>query len=529
MKIHNASSMVLAVVSLAATFSSASLQAQNAPVITAQPAAQAAVAGANLALSVGVSGAGPFSYQWRLNGTNLPNGLINTFAGNTNYGHFGDGGAATNASLWYAYDIAFDSRGNLYIADSDNLRIRMVNAGGTITTVAGDGSRGYAGNNGPATSASLFYPSGVAADGAGNIYIADDENYRVRKVSASGVITTVAGTGSAGFSGDLGAATNAALNYPQGVACDAAGNVYIADTFNNRIRKIATNGIITTVAGNTNQGFAGNGIAATNSSLYWPSGVSVDSAGNLLIADTLNQCIRKVATNGIITTVAGSGVGGYSGDGGAATSASVSNPAAVAVDPTGNLFIADNYNNLIRRVGTNGIITTVAGSIAGAGGAGSYGGDGGPATKAALAGPQGVGFDAAGNLYISDSYNNRVRAVLLYAGYPTLHLNSVAAASAGNYSVVITNSFGSVTSAVASLTITIPPQIIAAGTNFGFRTHQFGFNISATAGQTVVVDGSANLTNWTPLLTNIVVTSPFYFVDATATNHSTRYYRARLP
>jgi len=512
-----------------AAWPAVSLRAQNVPAIATQPASQTVVAGGTENFSVAVTGPGPFTYQWRLNGTNLPNGIIDTVAGTNGYGFSGDGNPATNASLWYPYNLAFDAGGNCYIADADNLRVRKVTASGTITTVAGNGSKGYAGNNGPATNASLYYPSGVAADNAGNLYIADDENYRVRKVSAMGVITTLAGTGSGAYSGDNGAATNAAVNYPQGVACDAAGNVYIADTFNNRIRKVNTNGIITTVAGNGTPAYTGNNGAATNASLYWPAGVTVDAAGNLYIADTLNERVRKVGTNGIITTVAGNGVAGYAGDGGAGTNASLSGPAAVAVDGWGNLYIADNNNNLIRRVATNGIITTVAGNAAAAGSSGGYSGDGTAAINAWLDNPQGVGFDAAGNLYIADTLNNRVRRVLLYASQPTLTLNSAGTANAGNYSVVITNSFGSVTSAVASLTVTIPPQIIANGTNYGFKARQFGFNISGLAGQVIVVDGSTNCKDWTPLFTNTVVLSPFYFTDPSATNYRSRFYRARLP
>jgi len=512
-----------------AALSAVSLRAQNAPVIATQPASQSVLAVATVNFSVTVTGPGPFTYQWRLNGTNLPNGIINTVAGTNGYGFSGDGNPATNTSLWYPYNLAFDAGGNFYIADSDNLRIRKVNASGTLITVAGNGGKGYAGNNGPATNASLYFPSGVAVDTAGNLYIADDENYRVRKVGANGVITTLAGTGSGAYSGDNGAATNAAVNYPQGVACDAAGNVYIADTFNNRIRKVGTNGIITTMAGNGTPAYTGNNTAATNASLYWPAGVSVDAAGNVYIADTLNERVRKVGTNGIITTVAGNGVDGYSGDGGTATSASLSGPAAVAVDGWGNIYIADNYNNLIRRVATNGVITTVAGNVASAGGSGGYSGDGTAATNAWLASPQGVGFDAAGNLYISDTLNNRVRRVLLYASQPTLLLNAVGPANAGNYSVVITNSFGSTTSAVASLTVTVPPQILTNGTNYGFQGRQFSFNISGIAGQTIVVDGSTNCKDWTPLFTNTVVLSPFSFTDPGATNFRSRFYRARLP
>jgi sugar lactone lactonase YvrE len=219
----------------------------------------------------------------------------------------------------------------------------------------------------------LYRPSGAAVDAIGNLFIADSGNNCIRKVGINGIITTVAGNGygagtGGGYSGDGGAATNAELNYPTGVAVDTTGNLFIAEEGNQRVRKVGTNGIITTVAGNgyTNQygsgGFSGDGGAATNAELNYPSGVAVDATGNLFIADQYNNRIRKVGTDGIIRTVAGNGIEGYSGDGGAATIAELLVPAGVAVDATGNLFIADTANDRIRKVGTNRIITTVAGN-----------------------------------------------------------------------------------------------------------------------------------------------------------------------
>jgi len=282
--------------------------------------------------------------------------LITTVAGGGN--SFGDGGTATEAQLRYPSGVAVDSSGNLYIADTGNHRIRKVDTDGVITTVAGTGSSGYSGDGGAATEAQLSSPSGVAVDSSGNLYIADSGNNRIRQVDTNGVITTVAG---GGFDGDGGAATSARLSYPSGVAVDSSGNLYIADKGKHRIRKVDTNGVISTVAGDGTTGYSGDFGAAAEAQLDNPSGVAVDSSGNLYIVDTRNNSIRKVDTNGVISTVAGDGTYGYSGDGGAATDAQLYNPSAVAVDSSGNLYIADTNNGRIRKVDTNGVISTVAG------------------------------------------------------------------------------------------------------------------------------------------------------------------------
>jgi sugar lactone lactonase YvrE len=425
------------------------------PSVTTQPASQTVLAGTDVTLSVAVSGTGPFTYQWELNGTNLPN-IITTVAGNGVATYAGDGGPATNASLHLPSGVAFDAVGNLYIADYyGNNRIRKVDTNGIITTVAGNGTPSYAGDGGPATNASLNGPCGVALDALGSIYIADTYNQRIRKVEVNGIITTLAGTGTAGFSGDGGAATNANFYQPDGVALDTSGNLYIADSRNQRIREVGTNGIITTVAGDGNDTYAGDGSAATNASLDYPYGVAVDALGNLYIADFDNQRIREVDTNGIITTVAGNGTATYAGDGGPATNASLHGPCGVALDALGNLYIADTYNQRIRKVAANGIITTLAGT-----GTAGFSGDGGAATNAGLFQPKGLALDTLGNLYIADETNNRVRKVLLNAWYPTLSLAKVGAINAGNYTVVVTSPYGSVTSAVAALTVLCPPSIV---------------------------------------------------------------------
>ncbi|HVM59820.1 MAG TPA: HYR domain-containing protein [Verrucomicrobiae bacterium] len=338
-------------------------------------------------------------------------GNIHTAAGNGVRGSGGDGGAATNAYLNSPYRVAVDYTGNLFIADLDNQRVRRVDAAtGIITTVAGNGVNGYSGDGGAATNASLGSPTDVAVDYAGNLFIADFYNSRIRRVdAATGIITTVAGNGVSGYSGDGGAATNASVNSVYGVAVDYAGNLFIADTGNSRIRRVdAATGIITTVAGNGGIGFSGDGGAATNARVNGPFDVAVDRAGNLFIADFYNARIRRVdATTGIITTVAGTGSSGYRGDGGPATSAKLYGPFGVALDGSANLFVADWFNYRVRRVDAiTGIITTVAGN----GGTG-YSGDGGPATTAGLTDPTDVAVDRAGNLLISELNGQRVRRV----------------------------------------------------------------------------------------------------------------------
>lgn len=330
-----------------------------------------------------------------------PDGILRVFAGNGIAGYSGDGGQAVNASVFLPTGVALDDAGNVYIAEYGN-RVRKVAVDGTITTIAGNGKQGFSGDGGPATSATFNRPYAVAVDKAGNIYLADRDNNRIRKVS-NGIVTTIAGNGVADYSGDGGPATEASLASPYGVAVDSIGNVYIADTNNFLIRKVTPAGIISTVAGGNF--FGKDGGPAIDSFLY-PIGVAVDAADNLYIADLLKKRIAKVDSAGIISTVAGNGLKGYSGDGGPAIQAQMDFPSSVALDAAGTIYIADSNINRVRKVTPDGIISTVAGN-----GKFRTGGDGGPATSAAMYLPTGVAFDANGNAYVAEPQRNRVRKV----------------------------------------------------------------------------------------------------------------------
>ena len=278
---------------------------------------------------------------------------------------------------------------------------------GTISTVAGTGIQGFSGDLGPATLARLFNPSDVAVHPvSGDIYIADKFNHRIRRVDKNGIITTVAGTGNFAFNGDDIPAISANLNDPSGIAFDGAGNLYISDTDHDRIRRVdVVTGIIKTVAGLGVRGDDGDGQAATAAKLNSPYHITVDALGNLFIADDRNHRVRKVS-NGIITTVAGTGQSGYSGDNQPATSAQLQNPRGVVTDAAGNLYIADFGNNRVRVVDSAGVIRTFAGN-----GVNGFSGDGGLATAARLKAPIGLGRDPAGNIYIADFLDHRVRQV----------------------------------------------------------------------------------------------------------------------
>ena len=356
--------------------------------------------------------------------------VITTIAGNHSFGYSGDGGSATSAQLSFIGSVATDIAGNFYFGD--NNVVRKVNiTTGIITTVAGNGTAGYSGDGGLATVAKLHGIAGITLDGSNNLYIVDRSNQVVRKVTyATGIITTVAGTGSYGNSGDGAAATAAKLASPWGIAIDNAANIYIGDDGNRVVRKVTVStGKISLVAGNYSSGFSGDGSLAINAQLSDAMGIAVDNSNNIYIADFSNNVIRKVTNStGIITTFAGNATAGYSGDGSAAISAKLDHPQYVAVDNDANIYIDDRNNNVIRKVDhSSAVITTIAGNNTGA-----YSGDGGSATAASLYDPQGVAIDPSGNLYISDANNEVIRKVTnLYTWSGSLNSDW---ATAGNWS-----------------------------------------------------------------------------------------------
>ena len=341
-----------------------------------------------------------------------PSGTIQTIAGNGIAGYSGDGGSATAAELNGPGAVAVDHlTGNVYIADFEGNVVReVIKATGDIITFAGTGTLGFGGDGGPATNAELAEPAAVAVDQNGNVYIADTFNDRVREVSATtGDITTIAGTGAAGSSGDGGLATAAELDLPTGVAVDTNGNVYISDLINNVVREvIKATGDIIAYAGSGTAGYSGDGGSATAAKLTHPEQLALDTKNNLYIADTGNNVVREVIeATGEIITYAGTGTAGTSGDGGLATAAELSGPYGVAVDPSGNVYIATNKGNVVREVdATTKDISTIAGT-----GTAGFSGDGGPATAAELNDPLGLAVDNNGNLVIADGLNSRVRLV----------------------------------------------------------------------------------------------------------------------
>lgn len=351
-------------------------------------------------------------------------GIINTFAGNSGYGFAGDGGPAIKSQLSAPRGISVDGAGNLYLADRWNNRIRKI-AGGTISTIAGSGQGNFGGDFGPPTQAQLSAPAGIVVAPNGTVYVSDTLNNRVRMVTPTimaglamtipSTITTIAGNGNPAFGGDGGAATSAALNQPAGLALDASGNLYIADSNNAVVRKVTLAGVISTVAGTGGvQGYSGDGGPATQAKLMAPVGVAVDPSGNLYIADYYGWIREVNAKTGIITTFAGNGSNGYSGDGGSATAAQFYNPVGVAVDSAGDVFVADSDNGAVRMI-ANGIITTIAGN-----GALGYTGDGAPATLAEFSAISGIAVDAQGNIYVADTNNNAIRLFPLHGIVSTI-------------------------------------------------------------------------------------------------------------
>lgn len=321
---------------------------------------------------------------------NTITGIISTVAGDGHTAYNGDGIKAIAAGM-VPIGAAADAKGNFYIVDAENERIRMVDTSGAITTVAGNGNASFSGDGGPATDAELNEPSGVAVDAGGDLYIADFSNNRIRKVTPDGVISTVAGDGQFSYDGDGGQAIDAGIGTPSAVAVDGSGNLYIADFNNSNIRKVTPAGVITTVAGGNMAGYSGDGGPATSAQINGPVGVAIDNAGNLYISDLGNVCIRMVNTAGIISTISQP----YDG---------IEHPIGIAVDNLGGLlYIADNYLNRVLVRTPDGVYSTVAGD--------GEAEDGSDSEKAELSGPTGVAVDSVGNLYITESQSYHVRKV----------------------------------------------------------------------------------------------------------------------
>ena len=340
---------------------------------------------------------------------NAQSGTITTIVGTGVAGFGGDGGPGIAASINNPNAVYSSTTGLVYISDAMNHRIRELKDFGVIFTIAGNGTAGYGSDGVVSTTTSLYQPSGVVADASGNVYIGDMLNHRVRMVDGStGLISTIGGTGSAGFGGDGGPATAAQFNRPYGLTLDGVGNLYVADQYNHRVRKInLASGIVTTILGNGTSGSSGDGGPATAALIDFPNYVHADGAGNLYVTDNGNHKIRKINTSGIINTVVGTGVGGFSGDGGPATDAQLYFPAGITLDTAGNLYVTDFGNNCIRKVSPTGFISTIAGNSTVAG----FSGDGGPATAAKLNRPLDITTDHLGNVYIFDGLNNRIRKI----------------------------------------------------------------------------------------------------------------------
>ncbi len=333
--------------------------------------------------------------------------IIEVIGGTGHRGIGGDGGPAIKAvppGFRTPEGVAVDAEGNVYVVDRNNSRVRRIDASGTISTIAGTGRQGTSGDGGPATDAQLFSPSAIALDADGNIFVVSSGGHRVRKIDGAGTITTIAGTGEQGSSGDGGPAIEAKLDRPNAIAVDGEGNVYVAEYGSHRVRKIDAAGVITAFAGNGVKGNGGDGGPATDAQLDFVNGLVVDAAGNVYIADMNQARVRRVDSGGTIDTVVGTGASGWSGDGGPATQARIATPAGIAVDSEGRLFVTEFWVGRIRKVDPDGSITTIAGT----GRQESTGGMG-LAVEASLDRPSAIAIDSAGNLYVTEAYGNRVR------------------------------------------------------------------------------------------------------------------------
>jgi uncharacterized protein (TIGR03437 family) len=405
----------------------------------------------------------------------------------------GDGGQAALAAFDQPRGMALDATGNIYFADIANSRVRRIAVNGIVTTVAGTGVAGFSGDGGPATAAMLSGPQAVLIDASGNLIIADTQNRRIRLVNPAGIITTMAGTGVQGFSGDGGPALQAMVWQAVDLAMDTRGSIYYADSSAQRVRKIATTGIITTVAGNGTAGYGGDNSLATLAMLNFPVSIALDSSNNLYIADANNFAIRMVNEIGNITTVAGNGSEGFLGDGGPAISAMLNYPSGVRAGSPGTFYIADSSNNRVRVV-SNGTISTVAG-IANNG----FSGDGGPAIAAMLNYPWSLALDAAGNVLIGDSANNRIRMVFLAAlGPPSLGANGTV--NAASYAIATAANGG-----------IAPGSIVAI----------FGSNLASATGGALALPLPTTLVDTTVTMNGVAV--PLFYVTVGQVNAQVPY------
>jgi hypothetical protein len=470
--------------------------------------------------------------------------IIYTIAGNGVAGYNGDQISSSSAQVGGPTGIAIDTAGNIFFCDQTNNRIRKITPNGMITTIAGTGVGGFSGDGGPALNAKIAWPYDIAIDRAGNLYIADMMNKRIRKISTSGIITTIAGTGVAGYNGDNIPAVTAQLNNAFSVAVDTIGNVYIGDVSNNRIRKVDPAGIITTFAGTGVQGYSANGLA-TSSNLYGPGGMVFDKAGNMYFSDTGNNLVRKIDASGMMTDFAGTGSTSFINDGGPALNGSLSQPNGICVDKFNNVYICDVYHYRIRKVDASGIITTLAGT-----GVNGSTGDGGLATGAAVA-PYKIGIDKNGNLYYTDSGNNRIRKIAYPCTSPAPPASTTPAASlnvcSGGTTVlsvldpgliswyatatattVLGTGFTYTTPALTTNTVYYAATKTCTGsatrTSFSI-TVQPGLPVSATAsgslvcsGTTVTLSGNgASTYTWTGGVTNGIAFTPVVTTSYTVT------------
>ncbi len=460
--------------------------AQTQPTITQQPTNVSVPLGGVATFTVRAEGSAPLVYVWEFNGHSESNLLVTVAGGGATNA---DGLAATRVNLTTSYGIAADGGGNFYIAEGGRLRVRKVATNGIITTVAGTGAVGFSGDGGCATNATLNGLLGVAVGPQGTVFIADSLNHRIRAADAKGIITTVAGTGPTGtqhgsFSGDGGPATNAGLNQPSGIAFDAAGNMLIADQYNHRIRKVTADGVIQTVAGGGGRGRAGDGGYATNAQLNAPFNLCVDAAGNLFIADYFNNRIRKVDTSGIITSVSTN-----------------TGPNAVAVDGAGNLFVAAADANSVDCTAPGGAPFRMAGTGLQGHTVGINPPDG-CARLVNLNFPSGLAWLPGGELLIADSLNGRVRKMARVGA--TLRLPVNYKPGPGPVQVVVSNPYGSVTSDVASVTIAPTPPAVTSTDNTNYTLVLLQYTVAA--GSNYVLQATPDLTppvSWAPVVTNV--------------------------